>query len=113
MKQQTLTGFEKYGKTTRRAQFLHEMDQVVPWRELAAVVEPVYPKVSDQGGRPQGWLRFLRQISLRDKWICQGGCDDSLFVFGLRQSSSPPRGLQPRRGGRSTLLPRSEKSDFI
>ncbi len=25
MKHQTLTGFEKYGKTTRRAQFLAEM----------------------------------------------------------------------------------------
>ncbi len=25
MKQQTLTGFEKYGKTTRRAQFLADM----------------------------------------------------------------------------------------
>ena len=27
MKQQTLTGFEKFGKTTRRAQFLAEMEQ--------------------------------------------------------------------------------------
>jgi RimJ/RimL family protein N-acetyltransferase len=23
--------------------------------------------------RPEGWLRFLRQISLRHKWICRGG----------------------------------------
>ena len=30
MKQQTLMGFEKYGKTTRRAQFLAEIDRVVP-----------------------------------------------------------------------------------
>jgi hypothetical protein len=30
MKQQTLTGFEKYAKTTRRAQFLAEMDRIVP-----------------------------------------------------------------------------------
>ena len=44
MKQQTLTGFERYGKTTRRAQFLAQMDQIVPWAELAAVVEPHYPK---------------------------------------------------------------------
>jgi hypothetical protein len=26
------TGFEKYTKMTRRAQFLAEMDRVVPWR---------------------------------------------------------------------------------
>ena len=52
MKQQTLTGFEKYGKTTRRAQFLAEMERIIPWRELSAAIEPVYPKVSESGGRP-------------------------------------------------------------
>jgi DNA-binding transcriptional LysR family regulator len=26
------------------------------------------------GTGEQGWLRFLRQISARDKWICLGGC---------------------------------------
>jgi hypothetical protein len=30
MKQQTLTGFEKYGKTTRSAQFLADMDKINP-----------------------------------------------------------------------------------
>jgi IS5 family transposase len=44
MTQQTLAGFEKYGKTTRRAQFLAEMEQVVPWAQLCALIEPVYPK---------------------------------------------------------------------
>ncbi len=38
MKQQTLTGFEKYAKTTRRAQFLADMDQIIPWPELAAAM---------------------------------------------------------------------------
>jgi IS5 family transposase len=49
--QMTLTGsgFEKYSKTTRRAQFLAEMERVVPWAELCALVEPVYPK--GEGGR--------------------------------------------------------------
>ena len=47
MKQQTLageSGFERYGKRTRREQFLEEMDQVVPWDELEALVRPHYPK---------------------------------------------------------------------
>jgi hypothetical protein len=47
MRQQTLamtTGFERYSKKTRRALFLEEMEQVVPWRELCALVEPHYPK---------------------------------------------------------------------
>jgi hypothetical protein len=29
MKQQTLTGFEKYRKRTRRAQFLVDMDKII------------------------------------------------------------------------------------
>ena len=35
MEQQTLAGFERYGKTRRRAQFFAQVDQMVPWPELA------------------------------------------------------------------------------
>ena len=52
MKQQTLTGFEKYGKAKRRAQFLADMDQIIPWPELAAAVQTLYPKISENDGRP-------------------------------------------------------------
>ena len=55
MKQRTLammTGFEQYTRKTRRAIFLEEMEQVVPWRELCALVEPHYPKPGN--GRPPG-----------------------------------------------------------
>ena len=31
-----MTGFERYPKQTRRAVFLEEMEQVVPWGELCA-----------------------------------------------------------------------------
>ncbi len=53
------TGFEKYTKTTRRAQFLAEMDRVVPWRDLCARIDPVYPKPGD-GRPPVGLERMLR-----------------------------------------------------
>ena len=33
-----ITGFERYTKKTRRALFLEEMEQVVPWRDLCALV---------------------------------------------------------------------------
>ena len=60
MRQLTLAtaGFERYGKTTRRAAFLAEMDQVVPWRELCALIEPVYPKPGN--GRPPVGLARMR-----------------------------------------------------
>ena len=48
MKQLTLTGIEKYSKTTRRAQLLADMDQIIPWPELAAAVQTVYPKISKE-----------------------------------------------------------------
>jgi IS5 family transposase len=33
-------GFEAHRKATRRDVFLAEMDKVVPWSELCAVIEP-------------------------------------------------------------------------
>ena len=33
-----MTGFESYRKKTRRVAFLEEMEQVVPWRKLCALV---------------------------------------------------------------------------
>jgi IS5 family transposase len=69
MKQQTLTGFEKYGKTTRRAQFLADMDRIVPWAELTAVVDPVYPKVSEAGGRPAIALERMLRIYFLQQWF--------------------------------------------
>src|SRR5437764_13465707 len=61
MRQATLAsvGFERYGKTTRRAAFLAEMDQVVPWPMLCALIEPVYPKPGN-GRPPIGLERMLR-----------------------------------------------------
>ncbi len=53
MKQRTLAkanGFERYGKKTRRAEFLQEMEQVVPWNKLCTLIEPYYPKTGN--GRP-------------------------------------------------------------
>ncbi len=46
-----MTGFEQYTKKTRRTIFLEEMEQVVPWRELCALVGPRYPKLGTGGHR--------------------------------------------------------------
>src|SRR5271170_1780575 len=69
MKQTTLTGFEKYGKTTRRAQFLGDMDKIIPWTELAAAVATVYPKVSEQGARPPIPLERMLRIYFLQLWF--------------------------------------------
>jgi transposase, IS5 family len=57
MKQRTLaaqSGFERYGKKTRRAEFLEQMELVVPWGELCALLEPVYPKAGPQHNSATG-----------------------------------------------------------
>jgi IS5 family transposase len=69
MKQQTLTGFEKYGKTTRRAKFLADMDRIIPWPEMTATVATVYPKISEQGGRPPIPLERMLRIYFLQLWF--------------------------------------------
>jgi len=69
MKQQTLSGFEKYGKTTRRAQFLADMERIIPWSEMTAAVETVYPKISENGGRPPIALERMLRIYFLQLWF--------------------------------------------
>ena len=61
MKQRSLgmTGFFVTGKKTRRAPFLAEMEQVLPWSRLCRLIEPVYPKAG-RGRPPVGLARMLR-----------------------------------------------------
>jgi IS5 family transposase len=88
MKQQTLAGFERYAKTTRRAQFLADMDRIVPWAELAAVVEPVYPKVSEMGGRPPIALERMLRIYFLQLWF---NLSDPAVEEGLYDSNAMRR----------------------
>jgi transposase, IS5 family len=69
MKQQRLAGFEKFGKTTRRAQFLADMDRIIPWPEMTAAVETVYPKISENGGRPPIPLERMLRIYFLQLWF--------------------------------------------
>ena len=61
MKQISLaaTGFELAPKRTRKREFLDEMDQVIPWSELLALIAPHAP--SGKTGRPP----FAPEIMLR------------------------------------------------
>ena len=69
MKPQTLTGFERYGKSTRRERFLADMDRVIPWPELTAAVQTAYPQVSESGGRPPIPLERMLRIYFLQLWF--------------------------------------------
>ena len=60
-------GFEKHAKRTRRAEFLRQMEAVVPWRELVAEVEPFYPKAV--GGRPPVGLERMLRMYFLQQWF--------------------------------------------
>ncbi|QLC74835.1 IS5 family transposase [Pseudomonas sp. LPB0260] len=69
MKQMTFADAEYAGKRkqTRKELFLIEMDQVVPWKGLIALIEPRYPK--GEGGRPAYPLLAMLRIHLMQNWF--------------------------------------------
>src|SRR5207245_3253595 len=99
MKQRSLammTGFEQYTRKTRRAIFLEEMEQVVPWGELCALVEPHYPKPG-KGRRPVGVERMLR-IYFLQPWfnLSDPAVEEALYdSVGMRQFVGIDLGCEP------------------
>src|ERR1700688_4381932 len=68
--QQTLssqTSFEKHGRKSKRELFLDQMNQVVPWSELSALVVAHYPKAGN-GRQPVGLSIMLRTYFLQ-QWF--------------------------------------------
>src|ERR1019366_8206144 len=67
MRQRTLaaqSGFERYTKKTRRAEFLEEMEQGVPWAGLCALIEPGYPPAVEEALYESVSLRGFVDIDL-------------------------------------------------
>lgn len=66
-------------KRTRRERFLSEMEQVVPWEKLVAVVAPHYPK-GERGRPPIGIERMLR-IYFLQQWyaLADEALEDALY----------------------------------
>src|SRR5260370_22777680 len=88
MRQQTLAaqrGFEKYGRKSKRERFLEEMEQVVPWAELQALVEPHYPK--GENGRPPVGLSLMLRVYLGQQWfnLSDPGAEDALYESPVRR----------------------------
>ena len=67
-------------KQTRREVFLAEMEQVVPWKELEALVEPHYPREGRRGRQPMGLSTMLR-IHFMQQWyaLSDPAMEDALY----------------------------------
>jgi hypothetical protein len=66
-------------RTTRRETFLTEMDGVIPWATLAALVEPHYPNAG-RGRRPAPMATMLRMYFLQ-QWfkLSDPQAEDALY----------------------------------
>jgi transposase, IS5 family len=99
MKQQTLASqasFEKYGRKSRRELFLDEMERVVPWCELEALVEPHYPKAGN-GRRPVGLSIMLRTYFMQ-QWfnLSDPGVEEAFYESAtLRRFAGVDLGVAP------------------
>lgn len=67
-------------KRTRREVFLSEMERVVPWARLEAVIEPLYPKSGRVGRQPIGVSRMLRMYCLQQWYdLADEALEDALY----------------------------------
>jgi len=82
MKQTSFTSLEYAGKKrkTRREKFLGEMQQVVPWTELIALIEPHYPSSGRVGRPPIGVPRMLRMYFLQQWYsLSDEALEDAIY----------------------------------
>jgi transposase, IS5 family len=99
MRQQTLAaqaGFDKYGRKSKREQFLDEMERVVPWAQLQALVEAHYPK--GENGRPPVGLSIMLRVYFLQQWfnLSDPGAEEALYESpALRRFAGVDLGRAP------------------
>src|ERR1700741_1761130 len=71
--------FEKYGRKSRREEFLNVMDSVVPGRGWEVLIEPNYAKAGN-GRHPVG-LSIMLRVYFLQQWfnLSDPGAEDALY----------------------------------
>jgi IS5 family transposase len=66
-------------KTTRRERFLGEMEKVVPWERLVALIKPHYP--SGERGRPPIGIERMLRIYFLQQWytLADEALEDAIY----------------------------------
>ena len=79
MSQLSFLSIAQYRKTLRCEKFLNQMDQVVPWQKLCAIIKP-YHEQPKTGRKPIAIERKLRIICLQ-QWFCLSdpGVEDAIY----------------------------------
>lgn len=71
-------GFEKHHRPIWQDVFLAKMEQIVPWAQLYAVIEPHYPRPGK--GRPPVGLERMLQMYFVQRWfnLADEACEEAL-----------------------------------
>ena len=71
--------FSRKKKTTRRERFLAEMEKVVPWARLVALIKPHYP--SGERGRPPIGIERMLRIYFLQQWytLADEALEDAIY----------------------------------
>jgi IS5 family transposase len=88
--------FQRYAKKTRREQFLEEMDAVMPWSELLALVAPYY-STGETGRKPVG-LEIMLRVYFLQQWfaLSDPAAEDALYESAvLRRFANIDLGRAP------------------
>ena len=103
MKQQSL-GLGQSGKRTRRREFLGEMERVVPWSELVALVLPYLPE--GRRGRPPFPAEAMLRIHFMQQWfnLSDPAMEDALHDVPLFRDFAGLGGWDDRLPDESTIL---------
>jgi len=91
-----MTGFERYTKKTKRALFLEEMERVVPWQALCALIALHYPKAGN--GRPPVGVERMLRIYFLQQWfnLSDPAVEEALYDSAvLRQFVGVDLGQEP------------------
>lgn len=87
MKQISLggTGFEVSSKRTRKREFLEEMNRVVPWAQLVALITPYAP--AGKTGRPPFAVETMLRIHFLQQWfsLSDPAMEEALYDMALFQ----------------------------
>ncbi|PXW95442.1 IS4 family transposase [Sphaerotilus hippei] len=103
MKQQSL-GLGQSTKRTRRREFLGEMEQVVPWADLVALVSPHLPE--GRRGRPPFPVEAMLRIHFMQQWfnLSDPAMEDALHDVPLFRDFAGLGGWDDRVPDESTIL---------
>ena len=63
------TGFYKGMQKSRKGQFLEQMEKIVPWMALVAIIAPFYAKEPEKAGRRPYPLLVMLRIHLMQHWF--------------------------------------------